>query len=598
MTTHSALVRIRRSALDNLRPPAKMRLSEWVESSLMLPSDVSSIPGPVQLWPFQRDIADAIGDPLIERVTLVKPVRVGFTTLLTSSIASYVANDPSPILVLLPTEADCRDYAVSDIEPIFSASPSLAGLIDCDRDPNGRNTLLSRRFPGGSLKIVAAKSPRNLRRHNVRVLLMDEVDGMESGAEGSAVLLAEKRTLSFANRKIIMGSTPVYEETSHVLRAYANSDMRVFEVPCPECGDYNEITWANIEWQEGRTEEACYICPTCGCPIEEEHKPKMVQAGRWRATRPEVKGHAGFRLNALISPLVNASWSALAKEFLSAKGDPESLQVFTNTILAQGWRGEGEELDDHALAARAEAFSLDKIPNSVLIITVGVDVQRDRLELTYVGWDRDGTAFILGHAVIWGLPDADETWSELDSLLKQRFAHPLGGKIGIDATAVDSSDGETMEDVYRFCFPRASRKVLAIKGVGGNRPWIEKSKTRVQGGWLWIVGVDGIKSHLMGRVTSNRSVRFSESLELAWYEQLASERAVVKYTRGQPTRRFDRIPGRRAEALDCTVYAFAARQVVNVNWDERVDQLRRAIESPPPAVKAVIRSRFLSNATL
>lgn len=65
------------------------------------------------------------------------------------------------------------------------------------------------RLPGGSLKIIAAKSPRNLRRHNVRILLMDEVDAMEAGVEGSPITLAERRTLSFANRKIILGSTPM-----------------------------------------------------------------------------------------------------------------------------------------------------------------------------------------------------------------------------------------------------------------------------------------------------------------------------------------------------------------------------------------------------
>lgn len=113
------------------------------------------MPGPVRLWPYQREIADAISDPEIERISLVKPVRVGFTTLLSGAIGSYVANEPSPILALLPTEADCRDYMVSDIEPIFAATPMLRGALADDIEEGERNTLLSRRFPGGgSLKIV------------------------------------------------------------------------------------------------------------------------------------------------------------------------------------------------------------------------------------------------------------------------------------------------------------------------------------------------------------------------------------------------------------------------------------------------------------
>jgi phage terminase large subunit GpA-like protein len=79
-----------------------------IETNIRLPEGVSASPGAARLWPYQREIADAISDPEIERVTLVKPVRVGFKTLLTGAIASFVANKPSPILILLPTEVDCQ----------------------------------------------------------------------------------------------------------------------------------------------------------------------------------------------------------------------------------------------------------------------------------------------------------------------------------------------------------------------------------------------------------------------------------------------------------------------------------------------------------
>ena len=360
--TQAALQQTRRVAMAALRPPRRLRLSEWIETEMRLPEGVSATPGRVRLWPYQRAIADAITDPTIERVTLVKPVRVGFSTLLTGAIASFVANEPSPILVLLPTEADCRDYVVSDIEPIFESTPALAGLLSAEADESGRNTLLSRRFAGGSLKVVAAKAPRNLRRHNVRVLLMDEVDGMEPTAEGSPLTLAERRTLSFANRKIILGSTPTIEETSNVLHSYAQSDQRVFEVPCPVCGVFTEIKWQHIEWQPDQPETAAFHCPHCDQMIEERYKPAMVAQGIWRISCPEIKGHAGFRLNALVSGLANASWAKLAVELIAAKGHPDALQVFVNTILAEGWREAAEEADPAELAGRAEDFGLDAIP--------------------------------------------------------------------------------------------------------------------------------------------------------------------------------------------------------------------------------------------
>lgn len=586
---------IRTQALKALLPPPRLLLSEWIEREVILPDGVSSQPGPVRLWPFQREIADAIGDPLIERVTLVKPVRVGFTTLLSSAVASFVANDPAPILALLPAESDCRDYVVSDIEPIFSASPAVADALHGDLDEAGRNTLLSRRFPGGSLKIVAAKSPRNLRRHNVRFLLMDEVDGMTPTPEGSPILLAERRTLSFPDRKIVLGSTPVHEETSHVLRSYALSDQRVYEVPCPHCSDFSELNWSQIEWPDGEPEKAYWVCPSCGSVIEEGHKPQMVANGQWRATKPEISGHAGFRMNALISLHSNASWGKLAKEFVDAKDDPTTLQTFVNTILGQGWRAEGDELDEGALSARGESFGLKQVPAEVLAITVGADVQHDRLELTYIGWTEDNVALVLGHKVIWGAFDAAETWTEMDALLRERFSHQLGGKIGVDAAAIDAGDGTSMNVVTAFCRPRTNRKIFAIKGAAGNRPIVQRSGSRTKtGAKLWIVGVDTVKRQLFAKIQRSSQFRFSEELPDVWFEQVTSERAVIRYTKGQPVHSFERIPGKRAEALDCVVYAFAARQLVNINSEQRLAQLSEQERSSQRKKGPVLNSSWMS----
>lgn len=585
---------IRAEALRALIPPPRLRLSDWIEGHVQLPEGVSAQPGPVRLWPFQREIADAIGDPLLERVTLVKPVRVGFTTLLTSAIAGFVANDPSPILALLPTELDCRDYMVSDIEPIFSASPEVASVLSDERDETGRNTLMSRRFPGGSLKIVPARSPKNLRRHNVRMLMMDEVDGMETTSEGSPITLAEKRTLSFPDRKIVLGSTPVHDETSHVLRAYRQSDQRIYEVPCPECGTMSEIQWGQIIWDEDAPETARWRCPHCEAEVDERHKRGMVEQGRWRATRPEVQGHAGFRLSALISLHVNASWGKLAAEFIAAKDDPATLQTFINTILGQGWRAEGDELDEADMQARAEPIGLDTVPEEVLALTVGCDVQHDRLELTYIGWTEAGQMLILAHRVIWGAWDGDGTWRELDQMLAERFPHVLGGKIGIDAAAVDAGDGTTMNRVTEFCRARTRRKIVAIKGASGfARPMIAKAgSTTKTGARLWIVGTDTTKQTLFARFQRQNLCRFSEDLPAVWFEQAASERCEMGYVRGQPVRRFVRIPGRRAEALDCAVYATAVRGLVNIVPEVRRVDLAQAEPVTVPK-RPVLQSEWM-----
>ena len=122
------------------------------------------------------------------------------------------------------------------------------------------------------------------------------------------------------------------------------------------------------------------------------------------------------------------------------------------------------------------------MPAEVLAITAGVDVQHDRLEVTLCGWTEDGVAVVLGHRVIWGEFGEEATWAELDDLLRQTFPHALGGRIGIDAAAIDAGDGASMPAVTKFCTPRLRRKVLAIKGAPGfARPVIERASSKAKG---------------------------------------------------------------------------------------------------------------------
>lgn len=63
---------------------------------------------------------------------------------------------------------------------------------------------------------------------------------------------------------------------------------------------------------------------------------------------------------------------------------------------------------------------------------------------------------------------------------------------------------------------------------------------------------------------------------------------MVRYTRGQPVRRWERKPGMRAEALDCAVLACAARHIVVLDVDRRENELRQILPAatPPTEVRS------------
>jgi phage terminase large subunit GpA-like protein len=268
-----------------------------MEGLVRLPSGIAAVAGPIRLHPYQRAIADAIADPKVERISVLKSARIGFTTILVGAIAHYIVREPSPILVLMPTESDARGLMVDDIEGLFAESPALRDALPMPHPGRSdRNTLVHRIFRGGSLKIVAAGAPRNMRRHSARVLMIDEVDACEVTAEGDAVALATQRTLSWPNRKIVVGGTPLDESTSTIARLYADSDQRVFTVACPSCKEFSELSWSHIEWPVDRPAQAAWRCPHCSTLVPEKHKAQMVRGGRWRAQNPEgAPGHFGFK---------------------------------------------------------------------------------------------------------------------------------------------------------------------------------------------------------------------------------------------------------------------------------------------------------------
>ncbi|WP_333683081.1 phage terminase large subunit family protein [Pontibaca methylaminivorans] len=578
-----------------MRPPPRLDLGEWVESTVRLPSTVAAQAGRMVLMPWQREVARSIGDNRVERVTILKSARVGATQLMVAGIGHFALNDPSPQLVVMPSESDCKMLLASIIEPTFAASPTLRNALS--ENVSGRDTMLSRHYPGGSLALVSGASPRNLRARTARVLWLDEVDGLDvsAGDEGDPVSLAIRRTMTYGTRrKIVMASTPVDEATSRIARAYGEGDSSIWELPCPHCGDFHELKWSMIQWPEGRPEDAYFVCPSCGCITQEAEKPAMIERGRWRATRPEVQGHHSYRLNTFgASILPTAAWGVLASEFLGAKRDPATLKTWVNTVAGEVWRDESDGMDDADLLSRLEPIGLDRLPPEVIALTAGVDVQHDRLELSTLGWTADDKPLVLAHETIWGDVFAPDLWLGLSDLLGRSFPHPRGGTLRYDATLIDSGDGQTSDLVYDFCRGRMAKRVFPSKGVSGFREPPTRLGNVAGKKWvrLQLVGVDSIKRRIMGLVKSG-GLRLSDTLTASWTEQLASERLRTRYRKGVPILEWHRLGGRRAEALDCAVYGIAARSVVTIDTERRTGEL--SSQAAPKAPPRVIRSKWLT----
>jgi phage terminase large subunit GpA-like protein len=588
-------------------PPPDLTLDEWADAYRYLSRENSAEPGrwSTDRTPYLREIMRAISDPDVEEVVVKKSARVGYTEgVIGNAIGYFIDRDPSPMLVVQPTVEDAEGWSKDNLTPLIEETPCLKGKVIDQAAKKTGNTILAKRFSGGSsLKTIGANSPRGFRRHTARVVFFDEVDGYPTkgaGTEGDQIALGRKRTQTYDNRKIILGSTPTIKGASRIDSAYEASTKARFFVPCPHCKHRQVLEWKNLHWDKTtldngevvhQPETAHYLCAKCACIIEERHKPKMVHAGEWIEEHPG-RHVRGFHVNSLVSLFYGARWETLVREFLDAD-TPEKLQVWINTVLGEVWEERGEQADPASLAARCEEYPSDAEGNTLLpaevgLLTMALDVQGDRLEYVVKGWGVRMESWLIEYGVLLGDPGQDDVWEEAGVLLRKTYRHAGGGIMKIRATAVDTG-GHHSDRASRFARKWQNRSVRAIKGASeAKQPiWPEKpSKRNKHGVKLYMVGTDSAKdvvfSRLRRTIPGPTYMHFPEGTSDEYFFQLTAEKKVPKVLPGGRRVYIYKQTRERNEALDLEVYNLAVLYSLGRTVYEHLDHwVRRAQHAPP-----------------
>ena len=563
------LAEARRAAL---KPPPTLKLSEWAERYAYLSPETSSQGGKFQAFAYQNGIMDAVTSADVERVTVMKSARIGYTKILDHICGYFIHQDPAPVLIVQPRIDDAEDYSRTEIAPMLRDTPVLASLMGSVKAHDPKQRIVKRMFNNGaSLSFVGANSPAGFRRITARVVLFDEVDGYSAegaGKEGDQIALGTKRSETFWNRKIVLGSTPTIRGMSLIERSFEQSDKRFYHVPCPQCGEMQTLRWENLRWdrdEDGKhlPDTAHFVCKN-GCIIEERDKADMVARGEWRATAP-FSGHAGFHIWAAYSLWPNASWRNLVREFLGVKKDAVALRTFVNTVWGETWEDTIERVEGHTLLSRCESYGPDSLPEEVKFLTAGVDTQGDRLELQVIGWGQAEESWVVDYEILLGDPAQPKVWQDLDALLLRPYHTENGRELRIKVTCIDMF-GHHGNQVQQFCDARRSRLVLPIGGSPGPRPvWPKRASETKTHSRIFVIGVDTAKDVIYGRLKIQRKgpgyIHFPahDAINQKYFEQLTSEHVITKYRFGRPYRKWELPSGKRNEALDTFVYALAAR---------------------------------------
>ena len=574
-------------ALQFLRPPEQLTVSEWAEKYRMLDSKSSAMPGPWSndITPYLTGVMDEFNNYETEKIIFVKPTQIGGTEALQNMIGYIVMQDPSPTMIVYPTDTLAKSVSENRLQPMLKATPEIAKKFD------ENSSLLELQFDSMYISLTGSNSPSGLASKPIRFLMMDEVDKYPgaSSKEADPIQLASERTKTFHKKKIYITSTPTLK-TGHIWKEKEAADIeKHFFVPCPHCGEYIEFKFQNIRFpdDEGmsyadRAEFATYVCQECGCLITDNDKHNMLKLGEWRIVRHNTKyvRNVAVRINTLYSPFVR--WSDIAKEFLVSKDDPEDLQNFVNSWLAEAWEDTKLKTSAELVLERQTELPAYVVPQWTKLLTAGVDVQENSLYWSIRAWGEFLTSQNIAHG-------QSLSFEEIDRIMNMQYMTEEGDPMVVNLCLIDS--GDQTDIVYDFCALH-SDYALPVKGSSHAQlshyklSMVNKTDSRAYGMQLVLVDGGRYKDMIAGRMqrpNGKGSWMVYSGCDMEYATQVTAEHKVNVKTPGGTKQVWQKKSSHADNHyLDTEVYALAAADVMGVRTLHLVEeqQVKPAREEP------------------
>lgn len=579
------------TSLTLMRVPTPIACSDWADENFYLPEESTNNPGPWRSTPPQRALLNMMGNDGIEKLDIFKSARTGGTMMAVAANAYHNAHLRRKVGFYQPTAGDSESFVKVTIAPaIRECEPWRNAMID-GGDKSPLNTLSYKAFLGCSTHYKGAHSANNFRRDSYDTIFIDELDGCRSdvGGEGSITGLSWGRVKNALYKKQIQISTPTLDGFS-LIEASANQaeDTLHFHVQCPECHDFAPIEWGGkdvpygLKWDNRDPESVQYICQVCGCGWGNERLMDAMRPGYWKGEKgwgtydgltftkhgepSDPPRHIAARLWSAYSPF--SAWSQIVEEWYDAQGDIQKLQTFTNTTLGRTWKVQQNGSITSELIDGMLPF--DDLTN-VVLVTAGIDVQDDRLEVQYVGHDRAGNVYILGYAIYTGDLTAVDVYKEMaGDLLGLRFE--CGTRVLPVAVACMDTQGHHTAMVHNFLV--GNKRTGVFIGINGsanatyemaNQPGTYKG---VKGSSFYSIGVNVLKQKVFSLIRNFEQERGAfkiwsgARLPEDYSKQLTAEKMEVRRTDGKDRLTFTNEKKARNEALDTLVYALAAKAYV------------------------------------
>lgn len=514
-------------------------------------------------------IARAIRDWRYKKVCAVMGSQMSKTETMANCMGHSLDDDPAPQLYIAPT----RSFVESVFEPRFRNMVLQCETLSKKRADGRREKKTQKQIAGVKVRFAWAGSATEMSGDPARDVFVDERDRMDDNVdgEGDPVELADARHSTYADGCTTIFSTPTvgnvetYKDKNSGLEFWDFADeinsatWKIFQegtrfhwtIQCPDCREYFVPRFKLLWWPDDSTpndalENACLECARCGILIDPSHKSDMHSRGRYVAPGqtidkdgnvhgdPPPTQCASFWVSGLMSPW--KSWGERAQQFLLAvrSGDPERIQAVINTGFGELFSVAGEAPDVAVIRGLRLDYKLGVVPDGVVKITCGVDVQKNSLMYSVRGWGADLESFHLEQGELIGATDEDDVWRDLSNLRDKHFAG-----MPIDRCFIDS--GYRTQFVYKFCrkhrdwaLPTKGRDTIESSPlVRGKLDVGQNTGRRLAGGLgIWHINTDYFKRWLHERFERDPTLpggwHLAEDTSEEFCKAMVSEARLVK----------------------------------------------------------------------
>lgn len=456
-------------------------LPTFTERKRVIPAGSTARPGPYRYknTPQWREVAYAMSES--EKTTegvVMAATQTGKTENMLNHELYCVEYGIGPICYVSSDEGLALKHSETRFNPMLKAAKMLEKIraaVETRANKSGGNKLSLKFFMGTFIQFIGALSESKASSTPIRVLHIDEIDKFKNMlvGGGNPVKLLLRRTDSYGPlKKILYVSTPKRKATSQIEPLFEQGDMRYYHVECQGCKGLHRLEWKLLKWdkdESGRVmleydddgnlinDPVWHECPHCGYKMRGHEKVIAMQEeghgghAKWIPTKkPDRPGLKSWHCSGLYG---FRSWLDIVIEFQDAKDDPILLENFVCDTLAETWTEEADKPDQHFLAARAETdIDLGQIPPGVLLLTLGCDVHKDRLEWQLVGWMRNKESWIIEYGIEEGetIETNDQCWDNLENVIRGSYTSIDNRILEVSVALIDAG-GVASNTVHEFC---------------------------------------------------------------------------------------------------------------------------------------------------